>query len=179
MTSVIHNINIDCADPYLFSLFWAEVTGWTEHPDEGNAPEDPEALLISPDGSLNLLFIAAGRQDRQEPGPSRSAADRPDPRRGSQSAVGTRCEPDRRSAQTPMNPAGPCSTIRRVTSSASKEVQSNAAPPTRCLPQQAFGVVLWSAAGVRLRLTWCPAKSGVIPALSRNCDAPQGVSQVA
>jgi len=58
MTSVIHNINIDCADPYLLSLFWAEVTGWTEHPDEGNAPEDPEALLISPDGSLNLLFIA-------------------------------------------------------------------------------------------------------------------------
>jgi len=31
MTSVIHNINLDCAD---------------------------QALLISPDGSLNLLFIA-------------------------------------------------------------------------------------------------------------------------
>jgi len=39
-------------------LFWGEVTGWTEHPDEGNEPEDPEALLISPDGFLNLLFIA-------------------------------------------------------------------------------------------------------------------------
>ncbi len=58
MTSVIHNINVDCADPYRLALFWAEVTGWTEHPDEGNAPDDPEALLISPDGDLHLLFIA-------------------------------------------------------------------------------------------------------------------------
>lgn len=74
MASVIHNINVDCADPYRLSLFWAEVTGWTEHPDEGNAPEDPEALLVSPDGllsypsrsgssgfrqaALHLLFIA-------------------------------------------------------------------------------------------------------------------------
>jgi len=58
MTSAIHNINVDCADPYRLALFWAEVTGWTEHPDEGNAPDDPEALLVSPDGSLNLLFIA-------------------------------------------------------------------------------------------------------------------------
>ncbi|MDQ3505368.1 MAG: VOC family protein [Actinomycetota bacterium] len=58
MTSVIHNINVDCADPYRMALFWAEVTGWTEDPAEGNAPEDPEALLISPDGGLHLLFIA-------------------------------------------------------------------------------------------------------------------------
>ncbi len=74
MASVIHNINVDCADPYRLALFWGEVTGWTEHPDEGNEPDDPEALLISPDGLLsypsqdaapgvrqsvpNLLFIA-------------------------------------------------------------------------------------------------------------------------
>ncbi|MDQ3733559.1 MAG: hypothetical protein M3400_06085, partial [Actinomycetota bacterium] len=74
MASAIHNINVDCADPYRLALFWGEVTGWTEHPDEGNEPDDPEALLISPDGLLsypsqdaapgvrqsvpNLLFIA-------------------------------------------------------------------------------------------------------------------------
>ncbi|MBA3339625.1 MAG: VOC family protein [Geodermatophilaceae bacterium] len=58
MTSAIHNITLDCADPYRLALFWAELTGWTEDPDDGNAPEDPEALLISPDGSLHLLFIA-------------------------------------------------------------------------------------------------------------------------
>ncbi len=58
MSSALHNINVDCADPYRLALFWAEVTGWSEHPDERNAPDDPEALLVSPDGSLNLLFIA-------------------------------------------------------------------------------------------------------------------------
>jgi len=58
MASVIHNINVDCADPYRLALFWGEVTGWTEHPGEGNAPDDPEALLVSPDGQLHLLFIA-------------------------------------------------------------------------------------------------------------------------
>ncbi|MGI8627195.1 MAG: VOC family protein [Geodermatophilaceae bacterium] len=29
------HINIDCADPYRRAMFWAELTGWTEHPDEG------------------------------------------------------------------------------------------------------------------------------------------------
>lgn len=58
MTSVMHNINFDCTDPYRLALFWAEVTGWAEHPDDGNAPDEPEALLISPDGELHLLFIA-------------------------------------------------------------------------------------------------------------------------
>jgi len=58
MTSAIHNINIDCADPYRLALFWGEVTGWTEDPDNGNAPDDPEALLVSPDRQLHLLFIA-------------------------------------------------------------------------------------------------------------------------
>jgi hypothetical protein len=29
-----------------------------EDPDNGNAPEDPEALLLSPDGKLALLFVA-------------------------------------------------------------------------------------------------------------------------
>jgi len=41
----------------------------------------------------------------------------------------------------------------------------------------------WVSYGGRSRglfpVAWRPAKSGVIPALSRNCDAPQGVSQVA
>lgn len=58
MTSVIHNINVDCADPYGLAQFWTEVTGWSEDPDDGNAPEDPEAMLVSPDGLSHLLFIA-------------------------------------------------------------------------------------------------------------------------
>jgi uncharacterized protein (TIGR03086 family) len=38
--------------------FWRQLTGFSEDPDNGNAPDDPEALLLSPDGSLALLFIA-------------------------------------------------------------------------------------------------------------------------
>jgi uncharacterized protein (TIGR03086 family) len=55
----IKNITIDCADPYRLARFWLQLTGFSEDPDNGNAPDDPEALLLSPDGSLALMFIAA------------------------------------------------------------------------------------------------------------------------
>jgi Glyoxalase-like domain len=58
MTARIRNITFDCADPYALAGFWAEVTGFNEDPENGNAPDDPEALLVSPGGELNLLFIA-------------------------------------------------------------------------------------------------------------------------
>ncbi len=54
----IKSIVFDCADPYRLAQFWLQVTGFSEGPDNGNAPDDPEALLLSPDGSLALLFIA-------------------------------------------------------------------------------------------------------------------------
>src|SRR5207245_390173 len=50
-------ITFDCADPYRLAHFWSRLTGFSEDPDNGNAPDDPEALLLSPDGSLALLFI--------------------------------------------------------------------------------------------------------------------------
>ncbi len=58
MTSRIRHITIDCLDPYALAQFWTVVTGYTEDPDNGNAPTDPEALLLSPDRSIGLLFIA-------------------------------------------------------------------------------------------------------------------------
>jgi hypothetical protein len=57
MTARPRNITFDCADPYRLAGFWSQVTGYREDPDNGNAPADPEALLLGPDGQPNLLFI--------------------------------------------------------------------------------------------------------------------------
>ena len=57
MTARPRNITFDCADPYRLAGFWSEVTGYSEDPENGNAPEDPEALLVGADGQPNLLFI--------------------------------------------------------------------------------------------------------------------------
>ena len=54
----IKSITFDCTDPYRLAQFWSQLTGFTEDPDNGNAPDDPEALLLAPDGRLALLFIA-------------------------------------------------------------------------------------------------------------------------
>jgi hypothetical protein len=57
MTALIHSITVDCADPYALACFWSQVTGWQEDPHNGNHPEDPEALLVAPEGQPRLLFI--------------------------------------------------------------------------------------------------------------------------
>jgi hypothetical protein len=57
MTARVRNITFDCADPYTLAGFWSQVTGYREDPENGNQPDDPEALLVGPDGQPNLLFI--------------------------------------------------------------------------------------------------------------------------
>jgi hypothetical protein len=57
MTVRIRSITVDCRDPYLLAGFWAQVTGFREDPGNTNHPDDPEGLLVAPDGSVNLLFI--------------------------------------------------------------------------------------------------------------------------
>jgi hypothetical protein len=57
MTARVRNITFDCADPYALAGFWSQVTGYREDPENGNLPDDPEALLVGPDGQPNLLFI--------------------------------------------------------------------------------------------------------------------------
>lgn len=57
MTAHPRNITVDCSDAYALAGFWAQVTGWQEDPDNPNAPDDSEALLVAPDGKLHLLFI--------------------------------------------------------------------------------------------------------------------------
>jgi catechol 2,3-dioxygenase-like lactoylglutathione lyase family enzyme len=57
MNAHIHSITFDCADPYSLASFWTEVTGYQEDPANPNAPGDPAALLVAPDGGPRLLFI--------------------------------------------------------------------------------------------------------------------------
>jgi uncharacterized protein (TIGR03086 family) len=58
----IKSITFDSTDPYRLAQFWSQLTGFIEDADNGNAPEDPEALLLSPDGRLALLFVAVPEQ---------------------------------------------------------------------------------------------------------------------
>jgi predicted enzyme related to lactoylglutathione lyase len=57
MTVRIRTITFDCHDPYLLAGFWSQVIGFAEDPDDANHPDDPEGLLLAPDGSASLLFI--------------------------------------------------------------------------------------------------------------------------
>jgi Glyoxalase-like domain len=52
----IHAITVDCHDPYRQALFWTEVTGWQEDPEDPNAPGDPAGRIVSGHG-ISLLFI--------------------------------------------------------------------------------------------------------------------------
>lgn len=57
MVSRINQVTFDCRDGYAQALFWAQVTGYIEDPDEPNG-QDHEENYISPDGKQpGLLFI--------------------------------------------------------------------------------------------------------------------------
>jgi predicted enzyme related to lactoylglutathione lyase len=57
MTSRISHTAVDAHDAYAQSLFWSQVLGWTEDPDDPNLPEHEECLIMAPDRSQMLLFI--------------------------------------------------------------------------------------------------------------------------
>ncbi len=54
MRSAIHNITVDCRDPYELARFWAQVVDRPMHDDDH--PGDPEASVLLGDGLPNLLF---------------------------------------------------------------------------------------------------------------------------
>jgi catechol 2,3-dioxygenase-like lactoylglutathione lyase family enzyme len=53
----IKHVTFDCANPYRLAQFWSQVTGFREDPDDPNHPDDPAALLLSPDRVVALLFV--------------------------------------------------------------------------------------------------------------------------
>lgn len=57
-TSTIRHLTIDCRSPYPLAQFWAATLGLVDEPDNPNEPDDPEALIVDPNGRHpGLLFI--------------------------------------------------------------------------------------------------------------------------
>ena len=57
MVSRISHTSFDARDSYAQSLFWSQVLGFIEDPDDPNLPEHDECLIMAPDRSQMLLFI--------------------------------------------------------------------------------------------------------------------------
>jgi catechol 2,3-dioxygenase-like lactoylglutathione lyase family enzyme len=57
VTARISHTTFDATDAYAQSVFWAEVLGFAEDPDDPNEPGHEECMIFSPDGSQRLLFI--------------------------------------------------------------------------------------------------------------------------
>jgi Glyoxalase-like domain len=57
VTSRISHTSFDALDAYAQSVFWSQVLGFVEDPDDPNLPEHEECMIRSPDGAEVLLFI--------------------------------------------------------------------------------------------------------------------------
>lgn len=57
MTARISHTSFDSLNAYAQSVFWCEVLGFREDPDDPNEPGDEECMISAPDGSQRLLFI--------------------------------------------------------------------------------------------------------------------------
>jgi catechol 2,3-dioxygenase-like lactoylglutathione lyase family enzyme len=57
MTSLISHTTFDSLDAFAQSVFWGEVLGFHEDPDDPNEAGDEECMIFSEDGTQRLLFI--------------------------------------------------------------------------------------------------------------------------
>jgi predicted enzyme related to lactoylglutathione lyase len=57
MTARIAHTSFDSLDAYAMSVFWSEVLGFAQDPDDPNAPGHEECMIFSVDGAQRLLFI--------------------------------------------------------------------------------------------------------------------------
>jgi catechol 2,3-dioxygenase-like lactoylglutathione lyase family enzyme len=57
MTSRISHTSFDALDAYAQSVFWSQVLGFAEDPDDPNLPGHQECAIYSADGREVLLFI--------------------------------------------------------------------------------------------------------------------------
>jgi catechol 2,3-dioxygenase-like lactoylglutathione lyase family enzyme len=53
----ISHTTFDARDAYRQSVWWGELLGFAEDPDDPNLPGHEENMIFSPDGSTRLLFI--------------------------------------------------------------------------------------------------------------------------
>jgi predicted enzyme related to lactoylglutathione lyase len=54
LPSIVHNITVDCPDPYELAQFWSKV--FDRPLDDDDHPGDPEAAVLLGDGLPNLFF---------------------------------------------------------------------------------------------------------------------------
>ena len=57
MTSHISHLTIDSRNALAQSVWWAEVLGMSEDPQDPNLPGHEECMIFSPDGRQRVLFI--------------------------------------------------------------------------------------------------------------------------
>lgn len=57
MTALISHTSFDSLDAHAMSVFWGEVLGFVEDPDDPNEASDEECMIFSADGGQRLLFI--------------------------------------------------------------------------------------------------------------------------
>ena len=57
MTSAISHLSFDALNSCAQSVFWGQVLGFAEDPDDPNEPDHEECMIFSPDGRTRLLFI--------------------------------------------------------------------------------------------------------------------------
>ncbi|HET6666209.1 MAG TPA: VOC family protein [Intrasporangium sp.] len=69
MTSYISHTTVDCRNAYELSEWWKQVLGYTDIPDDPNAPEHDECMIQKPGGGHLLLFIEVPDDDPTEVGP--------------------------------------------------------------------------------------------------------------
>jgi len=57
VTALISHTSFDSLDAHAMSVFWGEVLGFVEDPDDPNEASDEECMIFSADGGQRLLFI--------------------------------------------------------------------------------------------------------------------------
>ena len=57
MVSYLSHVTVDSLDAYAQSVWWTQVLGYAEAPDDPNEPGHEECMIFSPDGTTRLLFI--------------------------------------------------------------------------------------------------------------------------
>ena len=57
MTSRISHTTVDAHNAYEQSVWWCQVLGFGEDPQDPNRPGDEECMIFSPDGRSRVLFI--------------------------------------------------------------------------------------------------------------------------
>ena len=57
MVAVISHLTVDSRDSYAQSVWWSEVLGWAQDPEDPNEPGHEECMIFAPAGGQRLLFV--------------------------------------------------------------------------------------------------------------------------